>query len=49
MTDPNVSNPADEEGTESLPMDHATMIEGLLDPEAYPHPVDEITHSRMML
>ncbi len=34
MTDPNVSNPADEEGMESLPMDHATMIEGLLDPEA---------------
>ena len=25
-------------------MDHATMIEGLLDPEAYPHPVDEIVH-----
>ena len=25
-------------------MDHATIIEGLLDPEAYPHPVDEIVH-----
>ena len=25
-------------------MDHATIVEGLLDPEAYPHPVDEIVH-----
>jgi aminoglycoside phosphotransferase family enzyme/predicted kinase len=25
-------------------MDHATIIEGLLDPGAYPHPVDEVTH-----
>ena len=25
-------------------MDHATIIKGLLNPEAYPHPVDEIVH-----
>ena len=25
-------------------MDHATIVKGLLDPEAYPHPVDEIVH-----
>jgi len=31
------------EATESI-MDHATIIEGLLRPEAYPHPVDEIIH-----
>ncbi len=44
MTDPNVSDPVDEEGAEAVPLDHATMIEGLLDPGAYPHSVDEITH-----
>ena len=25
-------------------MDHATIVKGLLNPEAYPHPVDEIVH-----
>jgi aminoglycoside phosphotransferase family enzyme/predicted kinase len=25
-------------------MDHAAIVEGLLDPEAYPHPVDEVVH-----
>ena len=25
-------------------MEHATIVKGLLDPEAYPHPVDEIIH-----
>ena len=25
-------------------MDHATIVEGLLDPEAYPHAVDEVIH-----
>ncbi|MCL1599468.1 MAG: hypothetical protein M3094_09805, partial [Actinomycetia bacterium] len=44
MTDPNVSDPTTAEGTESISMDHATIVEGLLDPGAYPHPVDEVTH-----
>ena len=25
-------------------MDHASIVKGLLDPEAYPHPVDDIVH-----
>ena len=44
MTDPEASNPAAGETKESMPMDHAAIVEGLLDPKAYPHPVDDVTH-----
>ncbi len=42
MSDRKGSDGTMREGTGS--MDHAAIIEGLLDPDAYPHPVDEIVH-----
>ena len=42
MAEPEPTSPGT--GASALPMDHAAIITGLMDPDAYPHPVDEVTH-----
>ncbi len=42
MTEPEPTSPGT--GASAAPMDHAAIIDALMDPEAYPHPVDEVTH-----
>ena len=44
MADSESANDASSEASAPINMDHGSMIAGLLNPDAYPHRVDEITH-----